>query len=510
MPLLPGGAPLNIAGGVREFALATPAATAVVDGARAIDYAVLDDRASRLGTALLERGVRQGDFVGVVLGNRLEYCEIAAGLAKAGMVSVPVNPRSTPKEAADVLARAGVRALVGDEALADLYASTVEGDGLAATFSIDGAELGEPYEDVLAAARAVDPRAPVGDTDPFTCAFTGGTTGAPKGVLLSHRTRALIFLGAALEWGLGPGRRTLAIAPMYHGAGFAFAYVAVATGGTVAMLRRWDPEQFLALAADFRPHSVFLVPAHLQMLRALGEDALEQADLSSVEVIYCNAAPLPQPLKLWAMDSLPHVGFHEVYGSTETGVVADCRPKDMRRKVRSVGPPWFMNEVKLRHPDTGQPVGAGEPGELFVRSPMLFSGYLDDPEATEAATDEDGFVTVGDIAVQDDEGHLQIVDRVKDMVLTGGVNVYPREVEEVLVTHPGVMEAAVIGETDDRWGERVVAVVVARAGAEVSEEVLDQHVRADLAGFKVPREYRFVDALPRNAAGKVLKRELRA
>jgi acyl-CoA synthetase (AMP-forming)/AMP-acid ligase II len=508
MPLLPGGAPLNIAGGVREFAVASPRAAAVVDGNRTLDYAALDERASRLACALLDRGVQAGDFVGVVLGNRLEYCEVAAGLAKAGMISVPVNPRYTRREASYVLSRGRVRAVIGDQALGELYASTVDDVELAAVLSVDGAELGEPYEHALSGARAVDPRAPVGDTDPFTCCFTGGTTGLPKGVLLSHRTRALIFLGAALEWGLGPGRRTLAIAPMYHGAGFAFAYVAVATGGTVAMLRRWDPEHFLALVADFRPHSVFLVPAHLQMLRALGDDTLADADFGSVDVIYCNAAPLPQPLKLWAMDSLPHVDFHEVYGSTETGVVADCRPPDMRRKERSVGPPWFMNEAKLLDLETREPVTPGEPGELFVRSPMLFSGYLDDPDATARATDDEGFVTVGDVAIADDEGFLYIVDRVTDMVLTGGVNVYPREVEEVLATHPGVAEAAVIGEPDDRWGERVVAVVVARGSGATSDD-LDRHARADLAGFKVPREYRFVDVLPRNAAGKVLKRELR-
>jgi long-chain acyl-CoA synthetase len=307
---------------------------------------------------------------------------------------------------------------------------------------------------------------------------------------------------------MGPGRRTIAVAPMYHGAGFAFAYLAVATGGSVAMLRRWDPQDFLDLVAAHRPHSVFLVPAHLQMLRAMGERALADADTSSLEVIYCNAAPLPQPLKLWAMDSLPHVGFHEIYGSTETGVVSGCRPPDMRRKERCVGPPWFHNEVKLLDPETRRPVATGERGELYVRSPLLFSGYLDDPEATEAATDDEGFVTVGDIAVQDEEGFLYIVDRVKDMIISGGVNVYPREVEEVLVTHPGVAEAAVIGAPDEQWGERVVAVVV-RRDPDVDADALDAHARHDLAGFKVPREYRFVEALPRNAAGKVLKRELR-
>lgn len=508
MPLLPGGAPLNIANGIREFAIASPNAEAVVDGDRRLTYAELDERSSRLGQALLARGLTQGDFVGVALGNRLEYCEVAAGLAKAGLVSVPINPRYTAAETTDVLTLAKVKAMIADDGLSQLYADHV-GTMFDTVLSIDGSSVGERYERALAAADPIDPRALVGDTDPFTCCFTGGTTGRPKGALLSHRTRALIFVSGALEWGMGPGRRTIAVAPMYHGAGFAFAYLAVATGGSVAMLRKWDAQDFLNMVADYRPHSVFLVPAHLQMLRAMGDETLAQADMSSLEVIYCNAAPLPQTLKLWAMDSLPDVGFHEVYGSTETGVVSDCRPADMRRKERCVGPPWFYNEVKLLDPDTREPVPPGQPGELFVRSPMVFSGYLDDPEATAAATDDDGFVTVGDIAVQDEERFLYIVDRVKDMIITGGVNIYPREVEEVLVTHPGVAEAAVIGQPDDQWGERVVAIVVAR-DRDLTADDLDVLARRDLAGFKVPREYRFVEALPRNAAGKVLKRELRA
>lgn len=508
MPLLPGGAPLNIANGIREFAVASPDAEAVVDGNRRLTYAELNDRSSRVGQALLARGLTQGDFVGIALGNRLEYCEVAAGLAKAGLVSVPINPRYTATETTHVLTRARVKALIGDDALSHLYADHV-GTMFETVLAIDGVSVGEPYEQALAAADAEDPKAMVGDTDPFTCCFTGGTTGLPKGALLSHRTRALIFMGGALEWGMGPGRRTIAVAPMYHGAGFAFAYLAVATGGSVAMLRKWDPQGFLDLVADYRPHSVFLVPAHLQMLRAMGDQTLAHADMSSLGVIYCNAAPLPQTLKLWAMDSLPDVGFHEVYGSTETGVVSDCRPADMRRKERCVGPPWFYNEVKLLDPDTHQPVEPGQPGELFVRSPMVFSGYLDDAAATQAATDDDGFVTVGDIAVQDEERFLYIVDRVKDMIITGGVNVYPREVEEVLVTHPGVAEAAVIGQPDDEWGERVLAVVVAR-DPDLTAADLDGLARQDLAGFKVPRDYRFIDELPRNAAGKVLKRKLRS
>jgi acyl-CoA synthetase (AMP-forming)/AMP-acid ligase II len=226
-----------------------------------------------------------------------------------------------------------------------------------------------------------------------------------------------------------------------------------------------------------------------------------------LETIYVNAAPLPQTLKLWAMDSLPHVGMHELYGSTEAGVVSNLRPEHMRAKERCVGPPWFMTEVRLVDLE-GNPVGVGERGELYSRSPFVFDGYLDDPDATNACTTPDGFVSSGDVAVRDEDNFLYIVDRTKDMILTGGVNVYPREVEEVLHTHPKVADVAVVGVADEEWGEKVTAVVVPAGDPPTLDELI-AHCRSHLAGFKVPKALRIVDALPRNAAGKILKRELR-
>jgi acyl-CoA synthetase (AMP-forming)/AMP-acid ligase II len=507
MTTRPGGAQMNIANGVREFAIATPGRVAVVDGERRLNYAALHERSSRLANVLLAEGLRTGDRVGVVLGNRMEYCETAAGIAKAGMVTVPVNPRMTAPEVTDILGRSSARALVLDEAYAGACADAVEDGGITTVLSMDGTSLGDDYERVLASAGTRDPQIEVDELDPFTIAFTGGTTGVPKGVMISHRSRCLTFVYTALEWGLGPGRSTIAVAPMYHGAGFAFAYTAVVTGGTVSMLRAWDPERFLGMVASDRPSTVFLVPAHLQMLRAKGDDALARADTAGLETIYVNAAPLPQALKLWALDQLPDVGFHELYGSTEASVVTNLRPEDMRRKERCVGPPWFATEVRLLDAE-GNEVGDGEPGELYSRSPFVFNGYLDDPEATEACTTPDGFVSAGDVAIRDDEGYLYIIDRTKDMILSGGVNVYPREVEEVLATHPQVAEVAVVGLPDEQWGESVTAVVVPR-GAPPSLDDLVAHARGRLAGFKLPKSLQVVDELPRNLAGKILKRELR-
>jgi long-chain acyl-CoA synthetase len=502
-----GGAQLNIANGIREFAVATPNATAVVDGDRRLTYSALDERARRLGNALLAAGLQPGQRVAVVLGNRLEYPEVAAGIARVGMEMVPVNPRLVTGEADFIVGHSEARAVILDDALSEMMAPVVAGHAPVLVLSIDGTQVGAGYEGALDAASVADAGIEVDENAAFCVAYTSGTTGRPKGVMISHRSRSLTFYGTALEWGLGPGRRTIAVAPMYHGAGFAFGYGALHVGGELWMLRAFDPAELLAMIERSRAQSVFLVPTHAQMIRALGEDAIARHDSSGLETLYFNAAPMPHPLKVWVAETFPHAGLHELYGSTEAGIVSNCRPADVLRKPGSVGPPWLMTEVRVVDGD-GVPVGPGGTGELYSRSPYLMNGYLKDPEATEACTTEDGFLTSGDIARVDEDGFLYIVDRVKDMIISGGVNIFPREVEDVLVMHPGVREAAVAGLPSEKWGEEVAAFLVADRAAATVED-LDRHCRETLAGFKVPRRYEFVDALPRNAAGKVLKRELR-
>nr|BFE70260.1 acyl-CoA synthetase [Actinoplanes digitatis] len=442
-----GGADLTIAGGVREFGRATPAAIAVRDGDRALTYAALDERSSRLAGALLAAGLGTGDRVGLLCGNRLEYPEIAAGIAKAGLVLVPVNPRLTAPEVGFILGHSGARLLIADVALA------------VPEVAVRVVALGDEYERWIAAAPPATPG----------CRSTSATRSAsrtrpappetPRACSSRTAPAASRSTPPPSNGGLGPGRRTIAVAPMYHGAGFAFAYAAVHCGATVSMLRSFDPVALLDLIDRERAQSVFLVPTHAQLIR---EAVGTVPALPSLDTLYFNAAALPKVLKEWVFEAFPGAGVHELYGSTEAGVVTNLRPPDARRKAGTVGHPWFATQVRIVGPD-GQPVAPGEPGELYSRSPYLMNGYHENPAATAACTTEDGFLTSGDIVVADEEGFISIVDRVKDVIITGGVNVYPRDVEEVLLTHDAVAEAAVVGEPDGRWGERVVAYLVCRA-----------------------------------------------
>lgn len=509
--IMAGGDTVTMADGVRERGLDSAGRTAVVDGERTLTFAAVHARSNRLAQALLGAGLVPGDPVAVLLGNRLEYPEVAAALAKAGLPMVPLGIRQTGPEAAWIVGHSGARALIvqGERAEEVLDALSASADRIALVLTVGAPGPGRAYEEALATAPDRDPLVRVGGEDVFCIQYTSGTTGRPKGALLTHRGRALTALLSAHEWGLGAGRTSLAVAPMSHGAGFMFGFAPVLTGGTVVMLPRWDPARMLSLAEEHRVQSVFLVPTHAQTLRALGEDAPARHRLDALDTLYFNAAALPVQLKEWVLDAFPLCGVHELYGSTEGGVVTDLRPVDARRKAGSVGRAWHLTEVRVVD-DEGRAVPSGEPGELFSTSPFLMAGYLDDPEATAACTAPDGALSVGDVATIDDEGYVSIVDRKKDLIVSGGLNVYPREVEEALLHHPAVAECAVAGTADPVWGERVTAFVVwAPDVVPAAVEDLADFLRPRLAGYKLPRRLEAVDRLPRNSAGKVLKRELR-
>ncbi len=521
MPISTSSRSLNMSAGIRDFARSTPEAVAVVDGTRTFTFAAVESRARRLANVLLQAGFEPGDRIAVLLGNRAEYVEIPAALGRIGLIMVPLNPRLSVTEVGYILTHSKSNALIVDTAYVPLVKSSLTQTSLRLVLTMPDPQHPTPsderhasmlrmsdYETALSTAADTDSAREVSELDPFTIVYTSGTTGRPKGVVISHRSRVLTGLATGLDWGLGPGHTTIAVAPMYHGAGFILAYASPMLGGTLWMLRSFDAEALLAMVDQSRSKSIFMVPTHAQMLRSLGPEALARYDCSCLADIYFNAAPLPFPLKEWVMQTFPSAGVHEMYGSTEASIVTNLRPAQALTRPGSVGTAWFQTEIRLID-EEGHEVGAGGTGELFSRSPYLMNGYLDDDAATTACITPDGFLTSGDVARMDADGYLYIVDRKKDLIISGGLNIYPREIEDVLLSHPEVRDAGVVGVPSEQWGESLMAFVVLASDATVGPSGLEQLCRDMLASYKVPRQWRVVDGLPRNAAGKILKTQLR-
>ncbi len=497
--------PLTVADGIRVSAGRTPGKVALREGERTLTYAALRDRVHRVGNAALSGlGFRPGDHVGIVSANRLEYVELVTGLAGAGLAVATISPASPLAEMAYIVEDSNARALFADAARAGIVREVAERFGIPVVLIDDG------YENWLSEARDTHPGVVPDEWDPMVIHYTSGTTGEPKGVLCPHRSRTLNYLAMAAEYGCyGPRDHGLTIAPMYHGAGLSFTLANVFLGGSATILPKFDPEAVLAALAAEPITSTFMVPTHFHGLFGLGDARVAEAGQGSLRTIVSNAAPLPQSMKERIVDVLGDDLLFECYGSTEAGVVSNLPPADQLRKERSVGLPFPATEVRLLD-DNGREVGPGQVGELFSRSPYLFIGYHGRPQAT-AASLRDGWFSAGDLAVRDDEGYLYLVDRKGDKIITGGLNVFPREVEEVLAKHPAIGEASVYGVKDERWGEAIQASVTLdhTSGVPFDAEQLLAFCREQLAGYKVPKKVEIVEALPRNAGGKVLRRVLR-
>ena len=493
-----------ISDGIRASAGRTPDKVAIRESGRTLTYAQLVERIARVANVVHGGlGLRHGERAAVLSANCLEYLEIVAGMAEAGVAAATIGPTASGPEIRFICEDSGARALFVSPALED--AARAAAPASVEQFVVIGAD----YEGLLASALANPCPVAISEHDIFSVPYTSGATGQAKGVQLSHRGRVLSAYAMAAEHGCySPNDRAVATTPMFHGAGFLMALTPVFFGGFVEILPRFDIEVLMHAVADVQATSAYIVPTHFAALFALPEAKRAQWDMRSMKAVISGTAPLPQALKERIVGYFGEGKLYERYGTTETSIATSLGPADQLRKQACVGLPYPATQVRVCD-EAGNQLGPGDVGELWVVSPYMFSGYLNLPEATAAARRGDWFVT-GDLARRDEEGYLYLVDRKNDMVISGGENIYPREVEEVLLAHPAVAECGVAGAPHAYWGEALTAFVVARPGMSVDAEELLALCRARLSRYKVPKDIRFVPDLPRNSMGKVLRRELRA
>ncbi len=478
----------------------TPGRVAVVHGDRQWTYRELDERVTRLARALRGLGVGRGDRVAYLGENHPAFLETLFAVTALGAVFVPLNTRLSTEEIGYMLADSGARLLIrggGAEAgdVPDGPRVVRVGPEYEALLTAEGGErAGEPVEEQVRAG------------DPCIIMYTSGTTGRPKGATLTHGNITWNCLNVLVDVDLAADEVTLVTAPMFHTAALNMTCLpTLMKGGRVLIEAAFRPARALDLIERHGVTLLFGVPAMFAALAA--EPGWAGADLSSVRTMLCGGAPVPEPLIRTYLDR--GLSFVQGYGMTETSPGALCLDREMSaRKVGSAGVPHFFTEVRVMR-DDGTDAAVGERGEVVVRGPNVMAGYWGRPADTEAVLNGDGWFRSGDVAVVDDDGYVFVVDRVKDMIISGGENIYPAEVENVLYGHPDVAECAVIGVPDDRWGEVGKAVVVLRAGAKADEAALLAYVSERIGRYKVPKSVEFAGSLPRSAAGKVLKQQLR-
>jgi acyl-CoA synthetase (AMP-forming)/AMP-acid ligase II len=494
---------------VATHAAAKPDTPAVIEGTREVSWRDYHERRNRLAHALARLGLRGGEHVIVYAPNSIEYLLASAAARVIGAVAIPMNHRLAAEEVAYILDDSDAAfVFVGDPFL--VIAETVRARAPSVrhwvTLGRDRREWAAHVDDLITggdpAGATVSDSGNVGGS----MIYTAGTTGKPKGALRRAVDQAAL-LPRLSAFDLVRPHVHLAAGPFYHSAPGAFALYTHIFGGTVVVMPKFDPEEALALIARHRVTSTFMAPILLKRIVDLPETVRARYDVSSMQVIVMAAAPCPMKVK---DDVVRYFGpvLYEFYGSTELGVNTVLRPEDVLRKPGSCGRAAPGVELAVFDAD-GRPVKRGEPGELFVRRyDGVFDEYYKKPEATRQ-TQRGDWLSVGDVAWIDDEGFVYICDRVRDMVISGGVNIYPAEIEDVLHRHAAVQDVAVFGVPDDTWGERLHAAIQPRPGANLTPDELIEFARAHLAGYKVPREISFHAELPRDAAGKLLKRVLR-
>ncbi|HWH97198.1 MAG TPA: o-succinylbenzoate--CoA ligase [Pseudolysinimonas sp.] len=483
----------------------SPEATAIVFGDQTISYRELADRADRVADALADAGITRGERVAYLGENHPAFVEVLLGCALVGAVMVPLNTRLAPREIAYVLRDAGARLLIHEAELAAVVPDDGVENRLPAVV-LGGGERNTDYEQWLRDAPSGGIRQAMSLDDPAVILCTSGTTGRPKGAVLTHGNLTWNALNALVDVDVTSADVGLLISPLFHAASLGLGLlVMLLKGATVVLERQFDAGRALALIEKHRVTMLTGVPTTFQFLAEHPD--WHDTDLSSVTKMICGGSPVTT--HVIEMFEARGVSFTQGYGMTEASPGATILPATMTRsKMGSVGLPHFFTEIRVVAAE-GQLAPSGDIGEIQVRGPNVSSGYQTQHEATAESFTPDGWLRTGDLGYLDDEGYLFVRDRLKDMIISGGENIFPVEVEELILQIPDVTGAAVIGVPDAKWGETPWAIVTLREGATLEIAQLKDHLTGSIARFKIPKNLVVLDELPRTASGKVRKNELR-
>jgi long-chain acyl-CoA synthetase len=490
------------------------AKTAVVCGEQRLTFGQLAIRVRKLANSFKGLGLRQGEHVALLATNSIEHIEIVMALASFGATWVALNTRLSPAELAFIIEDSAAVAVFYSADLLPVVEQIDRkvGDVRCWVGIGEASVIGERYESVLATGADAANESIVSPNDIFTLMYTSGTTGRPKGVMLPNRS---FFIGTVYSTLALKAQETdikLAAVPLFHAGGQIYQLTYFAAGATTIILPKWDGDAVFDLIEREQVTIGSFVPSMLMML--LETPRIRKTDFSKLQRIVYGAAPIPEDRLALAME-LTGAGFQQTYGQTESGVLVSVLDENDHRQgltadkalLRSCGRAMLGYELRVVDED-GAVCPDGTVGEIAIRSESLMTGYWRRPEAT-AKTLRDGWLYTGDLAYRASSGHFFIVDRKTDMIISGGENVYPIEIENVISGHPDVLDVAVIGVPDTRWGEAVKAVVVARAGTTPTQDQIISFCRGKLGGFKIPKSVDFADVIPRNASGKITKNPIR-
>ncbi len=507
---------LNLGQMLRINAKKFPRNIALKDRERAYTYPETNRRVNQLAHGLLSLGLKKGDKVAVLLENCIEIVEVYLAAAKSGLVIVPINFRLVGPEIDYIVNDSDAQAFIVHDEFTPTVDAIKPGLGNVApeNYVVVGEERAgyREYEAFTRGAPEGEPEAELRPEDTWILIYTSGTTGKPKGVVRSHESHIAFYLINAVDFGFSEHDVCLNVMPLCHinSTFFTFTFTYVGGSAYIHPARSFRAEEILETIEREKITFISLVPTHYSLILNASEEA-RRRDVSSIRKLLCSSAPVRQNMKLAIMEFFPGVELYEAYGSTEAGIVTVLKPEHQLEKLGSIGFESLSTDLVKILDDEGNEVGVGEIGELYSRGPMLFDGYYKLPERTANSFRGEWF-TARDMAYRDEDGYFYIVDRKDNMIITGGEKVYPSEVESVIGSHPDVLDVAVIGVPDDKWGEAVHAVIIPMDPADPPDpQQIIEYTRDKIAAYKRPKSVLYIGAeqMPRTSTGKILHRRLR-